>query len=491
MLQLLTSRDHLWWYKTSRLYVPSVKSIKARILQEAHDSPIAGHLGAAKTTELVARNYYWPNMHREIADYVTTCLRCQQNKPSHEHPQGLLQPIPTPERRWQQVSMDFITQLPKTKQGHDAIVVFVDKLSKMMHAVPTRTDIDAVEVARIMYREVVRLHGEPESIISDRDSKFTSNFWRELWRLKGTKLAMSTSYHPESDGQTERANRTLEDMLRAFVNARQDNWDEWLTSAEIAINNSQQSSTKFSPYFMNYGFHPRFTLNASAASMNQSAEQMHETIHATVKQAKLNLEQAQQRQAHFANQHRKEAEFEVDDEVMLSTKNLPIKDRAPKLDPKFIGPYRIVKRVGQVAYELALPSTMRSLHPVFHVSKLRKPKESNIEWPDRVEENRPPPEIVDGEEEFEVEAVLDKRQRPWTDPRQRGGKAKMYWQYLVKWKGYPMHERTWEWASELGGAKQIIDEFEQRERDKASAASSSTQQAPRRGTRGRVPPKED
>ena len=447
------------WCRDDRYYVPSNQAIKAKLLAEAHDSILAGHVGSAKTIELVARDYYWPRMYEEIKHYVATCTKCQQNKASHEHPQGLLQPLPVPERRWQQVTMDFITQLPMTKSGHDAIVVFVDKLSKMVHLVPTTTTVDAPQVAKLFMREVVRLHGVPESIVSDRDARFTSSFWRELWKMLGTRLAMSTAYHPQTDGQTERANRTLEDMLRAFVSVRQDDWDDFLIASEIAINNTQQASSKYSPFFLNSGAHPRFPLSIQHKSVNQSAEQVFESLRVALEQANKNLMQAQQRQAHFANQNRKEAELEVGDKVFLSTKNLQLKYRAPKLDPKFIGPYEVKKRIGKVSYELALPESMR-IHPVFHVSKLRKHKDGSDEWPDRIDESRPAPEIIDDDEEFEIEAILDKRMQPWKDPRVRNSRATMHAQYLVAWKGYPAHERTWEWASELTKAQDKIDEFE-------------------------------
>ena len=249
-------------------------------------------------------------------------------------------------------------------------------------------------------------------------------------------------------------------MLRSNVSVRQDDWDDFLVASEIAINNTQQASSKYSPFFLNSGAHPRFPLSSHSKSVNQSAEQMFETLRVALEQATKNLEQAQQRQAHFANQHRKEVEFAVGDKVFLSTRDLHLRHRAPKLDPKFIGPYEVTKRVGKVSYQLALPDTMR-IHPVIHVSKLRKHKSGSDEWPERIDESRPAPEIVDDQEEFEIETILDKRMQSWKDPRLRGNtRATMHAQYLVAWKGYPAHERTWEWASELTNAQDKIKEFE-------------------------------
>src|SRR6185312_10187671 len=167
---------------------------------------------------------------------------------------------------WQQVSMDLITQLPRSKAGNDAIVVFVDKLTKMVHYVATTTTVTAPQLATLFMREVVRLHGVPESILSDRDPRFTANFWRAFWSQLGTTLTMSTAYHPQTHGQTERANRTLEEMLRARINFQQADWDAHLAAAELAINNASQASTVFSPFFLNYGQHMRLPLDNELVS---------------------------------------------------------------------------------------------------------------------------------------------------------------------------------------------------------------------------------
>ena len=181
-------------YIQQQIYIPSNQTLKTRLLAEAHDVPVSGHMGVAKTVELLSRTYYWPGMHAEVKQYVTSCLACQSNKPNTQQPMGLLQPLPTPERRWDQVSMDLITQLPRTQSGHDAIVVFVDKLSKMVHVVPTTTTVNAPQLAGLFFRSVVRYHGVPSSIVSDRDVRFTSLFWRALWKQLGTRLAMSTVF---------------------------------------------------------------------------------------------------------------------------------------------------------------------------------------------------------------------------------------------------------------------------------------------------------
>jgi hypothetical protein len=195
-------------------------------------------------------------MNGMVCDYVKSCDSCQRIKASQQVPAGLLQPLPPPGHLWEQVSMDFIVQLPKTRGGNDVIMVFVDVFSKMVHFAPTKTTASAPDTARIFFDHIFRLHGLPKSIVSDRDAKFTSKFWQSLFKILGTKLTMSTAFHPQTDGQTERANRTLEDMLHAFTSYRQDDWDTQLTAAEFACNNAPNQSTGMTPFHLNHGQDP-------------------------------------------------------------------------------------------------------------------------------------------------------------------------------------------------------------------------------------------
>lgn len=438
-----------------QIYVPFNKRIMTKIIHEAHDIEVAGHVGMNKTLEKISRSFYWPKMHKHIHHYVSSCIKCQENKPSNTLPMGLLQPLPIPERRWQQVTMDFITHLPPTKSGHDCIVVFVDKLSKLAHYVATTTNVTAPQTAKLFFENVVRHHGMPESIVSDRDARFTSIFWQELWKKLGTRLSMSTAYHPQTDGQTERQNRTLEDMLRAYTNYNQDDWDEYLVTAEIAYNDSIQASTGETPFYLNCGQHPKFSpllaYPNSSRTHNQAVSDMLSQLQLSLKNAKSSLEQAQQRQKQYANESRREVTLSVGDEVMLSTANLRNMVRAPKLYPKFIGPYKVKRVVSSVAYELDLPNTMR-IHPTFHISKLKLYTGDEDEFPDREQVVRPPPDIVDDEQEYEVEQIIDKRES--------GSRTRRKVYYRVLWKGYPRWESTWEDATTLTHAEEAIAAYE-------------------------------
>jgi hypothetical protein len=434
-----------------RLAVPNDKRLKTHILREHHDIDTAGHLGIDKTTEAIMRNFYWPKMGKEIKRYIQTCDTCQRNKASNQSPAGLLQPLPIPGKRWEEITMDFIVQLPLTRQEHDAIVVFVDRLSKRAHFQPMHTSATAPEVAKIFFTTIFRNHGLPKAIVSDRDPKFTSRFWQSVFKHLGTKTAMSTAFHPQTDGQTERMNRTLEEMLRMYTTYRQDQWDEYLPAAEFAYNNSKQASTGYTPFELDCGQHPNTPITMTIESEIPAANDFLQHWTSMIDIAKDTLREAQERQVKYANEHRRFLTFKEGDQVLLSMKNtnMPIDRNRPtkKLTPRFAGPYTVTQVISSTAYKLDLPSNMK-IHPVFHVSLL-KPYQAA---PNEFHRPTPPPAIVlpDTEhEEYEVETILDKRilrKKP---------------QYLIKWLGYPLHEATWEPLDHLKNAMDKVKEFEE------------------------------
>jgi hypothetical protein len=366
-------------------------------------------------------------------------------------PAGLLQPLPTPGKRWEEVTMDFIVQLPLTRQGHDAIVVFVDRLSKRAHCQPMHTSATAPEVAKIFFTTIFRNHGLPKVIVSDRDPKFTSKFWQSVFKHLGTKTAMSTAFHPQTDGQTERMNRTLEEMLRIYTSYKQDNWDEYLPAAEFAYNNSKQASTGYTPFELDHGQHPNTPVTLTKESEVPAANEFLQHWTSMIEIAKDTLREAQERQVKYANKHRRYLTFKQGDQVLLSLKNTynPIDRNRPtkKLTPRFAGLYTVTQVISSTAYKLDLPSNMK-IHPVFHISLLKPYQVSNNEFLRPI----PPPAIVlpnTEQEEYEVENILDKRtlrKKP---------------QYLIKWLGYPLHDATWEPLENLGNAREKVKEYEE------------------------------
>ena len=343
--------------------------------------------------------------------------------------------------------MDLITQLPVTRQGNDAIIVFVDKLSKMVHYAACKTAVSAPEVARHFFQHVVRLHGVPHHIVSDRDPRFMSHFWHALWNELGTKLKISTSYHPQTDGQTERSNRTLEDMLRAYVNYAQDNWDEKLIAVEFAVNNSTQESTGFTPFYLNSGQHPHLPLSMlTDKSDNEMAQSMLRDLRDNIIVAKQNLLTAQEKQSRFANESRRDLEFQVGDRVMLSTENMSVGERARKLCAKYAGPHKVIAHPSRNTYRLELPPELSRLHPVFHSSVLKPFHDDTDRFVNRPRITRPPAILVDDEEKYEIEDIKAYRQQHGVG------------HYLVKWRGYGVSESSWRPIVEVD-APHLVERF--------------------------------
>jgi hypothetical protein len=402
-------------------------------------------------------------MDAQIELYVKTCDECQRNKPSQQDPMGLMMPLPIPEYPWQQMSLDLIGPLPKTHAGHDAIVVFVDKLTKVVHYVATTMDVTAPQLADIVLREVVRLHGVPESFLSDRDPRFTAHFWTEFWGRLGSSLKMSTAYHPQTDGQTERANRTLETMLRSCVAFDQLDWDQHLAVAELAINAAKQASTGASPFALLYGREPTLPIDLAAAdvrperpSVNPSAQERASRILEGLERAKKKLEQAQRRQAKNVDAHRRAGTFRPGDSVLLSTDNIQFTTakhlkRSAKFAERFIGPFKVASVVNDNAYVLDLPPSLQ-IHPTINITRLKPYLDGLQYFPSRpVVHPRPPPAASsdNGAPAWEVERILAKR-----------GQGR-HLRYLVKWAGYPVWESTWERSSNVDNAAEAIGDFEE------------------------------
>jgi hypothetical protein len=441
------------------IVVPNDRALRTKILHEIHDTPTGGHRGIEKTINKLSRLFWWSGMKNEVQEYINSCVACQSNKSSNKATAGLLHPLSIPSHPWESISMDFVGPLPVTNKGHDNIIVVVDRLTKMVHLIPCRITITAPQVASLFWREIVRHHGIPSSIISDRDPKFISKFWSELWKLCGTSLNKSTAYHPQSDGQTERMNRLMEEILRNYVSNYGDDWDQHLTGVEIAINTTKQSSTGFTPFHLNHGREMKLPLDHAISklnlSINPSAADSIKTMNDDIELAKRNIEKAQQRQALYSNQHRRLADgYKIGDRVMLTTENLT--QYAGKLNSKYVGPFKIIEVSPDKTVTLDLPIAMKAKYNKFNISKVKMYYPSKLEFPGREQLDRPPPLIVDGEEEYEVERIVGKREV-------RLARGKYGIEYLVKWYGYPELESTWEAVEKLHSAREAIEEFEEQQ----------------------------
>jgi hypothetical protein len=276
------------------------------------------------------------------------------------------------------ISVDFMTGLPKTAKGHDAICVFVDRLSKYVHIIPTKLSQTAIQFATVFRDNNFRPHGMPKSLVSDRDPKFTSDFRRELFAQLDTHLNLSTAYHPQTDGQTKNANRHIGAYLRHYIAPYQRDWDKHLTCAEFALNSHRSSTTGFTPFDMVYGRHPitPLTLANEIVTVNSdktplSVEDFIRNWHMDLQTAKAGMETAQQRQQRYANRHRRDLQFEPGDLVMITTSDIKIRTLAAKFKQRWIGPHPITHRTGAVTYRIKLSPGLKRLHPIFHASKLK------------------------------------------------------------------------------------------------------------------------
>ena len=346
--------------------------------------------------------------------------------------------------------MDFITKLPvsidpTTRQECDMILVIVDRLTKYMKIIPTTETITAEQLAAIIIRNIVAEHGRPAKITSDRDKLFTSKMWGSFTDQLGIELKLSTAYHPQTNGQTERMNQTIEQYLRNYVNYRQDNWVELLPTAQFAYNNAMHATTQESPFYANYGYHPVLMGNPigehataeSARILASGMKQLHLQLARDIDFFNLRMK------TYYDDSHKEGPKLKEGEKVYLLRRNIKTKRPSEKLDNRRLGPFTIEEKTGPVNYKLRLPESMRKIHPVFHVSLL-EPAPKNAEDAMEIElENA-------SEEEYEVEEILADR---WYDNQQ---------QLLVKWEGYPTSENTWEPIKNLRGCHRLVEQYYQK-----------------------------
>ncbi|KAH7465047.1 hypothetical protein FOMA001_g16877 [Fusarium oxysporum f. sp. matthiolae] len=304
-----------------RVYIPNYDPLRTALLKASHEHPIAGHPGRARTYDLLSRDYYWPGMLSYVERWVKNCHTCRRANPARDARQGVLKPLPVPERAWQHISMDFITHLPPS-EGHDAILIIACRLTKMRHIIACKGTCDAEDTARYYLKEVWKLHGLPQTIISDRGPQFVAEFWKKLTQQLSINSLLSTAYHPETDGQTERLNAILEQYLRAYVSYLQDDWSRWLPLAEFAANSLKSETTGMSPFFANYGFNPRMgfepTITVKGTPATRDAEKFAQTMNEILEYLRSESIAAQARYETQANRHRRPArQYREGDHISL------------------------------------------------------------------------------------------------------------------------------------------------------------------------------
>ncbi|GJT91669.1 putative reverse transcriptase domain-containing protein [Tanacetum coccineum] len=338
-----------------RIWLPLFRGLRDLIMHESHKSKYSIHPGLDKMYQDLKKLYWWPNMKAEIATYVSKCLTCAKVKAEHQKPSGLLQQPEIPEWKWEKITMDFVSGLLRTPSGYDSIWVIVDRLTKSAHFLPMKKTDSIEKLAQLYLKEIVCKHGVPTSIISDRDSLFTSRFWKSLQEAMGTQLDMSTAYHPETDGQSERTIQTLEDMLRACVIDFGSSWDRHLPLVEFSYNNSYHASIKAAPFEALYGRKCR-----SPVCWSEVGDLPNSPGHELVEEDDNRKDCSNQI---FVCNCRK---------AVSPWKGVIRFGKRGKLSPQYIGPFKIIERIGPMAYNLELPNKLRGIHSTFHVLNLKK-----------------------------------------------------------------------------------------------------------------------
>lgn len=430
-----------------KVYVPPDEDLRREIVRDHHDPPVMGHPGIQKTYELLTREYWWPGMRNFVTHFVRGCAICQSMKTNTHPTKPGLMPIPhggNP-RPFATITMDHIVDLPES-EGFNGIQVVCDHdATKGVVLSPCTKNIDAMGAADLLQRDVYRCFGLPERIISDRGPQFASTAFREPHKLLGVKTSMSTAYHPQTDGGTERTNQTLEVAIRIYCAENPGSWAKMLPQFEFALNNRAHSVTGRSPFELLMGYHPDAIGRVHPSPKHPSTEQRLKELKET-RDAAL---EAHDRAAAVMAQRQlgKTPPFKQGDQVWLEATNLRLPYPHRKLAPKREGPFKIVKVMGPITYKLQLPKRWK-IHDVFHASLLTPFRSTKEHGPSY---SYPPPDLIDEEEEYEVEAIINHR------TTKRSGK-----QFLIKWKGMPTSENSWEPERHLKHAQTILKLYKKR-----------------------------
>jgi hypothetical protein len=362
-------------YHLGKLCIPQGERIN--IIREAHSSLIAGHFGVGKTVANLQRYCYWPKMNESVSRYVRGCSLCATSKPSNRK-LGLYTPLPVPSRPWESISMDFVGGLPMSRRSHDYLYVVVDRFSKMCILMPCTKQVTAEQTTQLFFQNVWVHFGLPKSIISDRDSRFVGSFWSSLWALMDTKLKKSTTFHPQTDGQTEVVNRTVVHLLRAYCSKHPKLWDEHLHYIQHAYNRAKHSSTQTSPFEACFGYLPKSPLDfifgkdivVDGQYDIDRAEKFIEQIQSIHQVVQEQLEKSQAKYKTRHDKHRVDHSFQVGDEVWLYISKERLKGEGKKLKPIRYGPFKIIDKIGNNAFRLDLPPYMQ-MYAVVNVENLK------------------------------------------------------------------------------------------------------------------------
>lgn len=369
---------------TTRQYVP--ENLRQRILQWTHTSLSSVHPGIQRTEELVRNTFWWPSLSNDVSMYVKSCSVCARSKTPRKLPAGLLEPLPIPQRPWSHLSIDFVTDLPRS-EGNTTILVICDRFSKSCRLVPLKGLPMAMETAQALFHHVFRVYGIPEDIVSDRGSQFTSRVWKAFCKQLDINVSLTSGYHPQANGQVERLNQELGRYLRSYCSQEQERWAEFLPWAEYARNSLTHSSTGLTPFQCVLGYQPPMFPWSGEPSEVPAVDDWVRRSERVWDSAHVRLQRAIRAQKIQADRRRRpHPNYQPVQRVWLSTKDLRLRLPSRKLSPRYVGPFRILRQINPVTYRLELPAHYR-ISPSFHVSLLKPAHPA----PDTTSEEREPP----------------------------------------------------------------------------------------------------